>query len=118
MVVRSLLPSVPIPLLQSQLFVDLSDVLFTWEGKVFGLYYGPVDVLALHLSHFLFVLNTQELAYELGVNGQNLYQLVPKLKDLAAHEVNVLHQQERNLVRVVELNSLGEGYQSVSLVKA
>jgi len=47
--------------------VHLSDVVVAWDREVSRLDEGAEDVLALDLSHFLFVLDAKVLANELGV---------------------------------------------------
>ena len=63
----------------------LSYVFLTWEGEVLGFNDSPVYVLSLHFSHFLFIEDAQVLTDELGVDSDDLNQLVPELEDLATY---------------------------------
>lgn len=69
----------------SELSVDLPNVIFTLESKVFGLYYSPVNMLSLNFSHLLLVLYSKILANELGINGYDLNQFMPQLEDLTTY---------------------------------
>lgn len=88
--------------------MHLGDVVVAWDREVSRLDEGAEDVLALDLSHLLFVLDAKVLANELGVECDDLNDLVPKLEELTAYLVEVLHELERDLVRVTQVYSLRE----------
>ena len=48
-------------------------------------------MLALNLSHFFFIGNSQKFTDELWVDSDYLYYFVPLLEELASHLVHILH---------------------------
>ena len=85
------------------------NVFVAWDSEISGFDQSPVNVLALHFSHLLFVEDPQVLTHELGVDGNDFDDFMPKLEELAAHLIKVLHQLERYLVGVIQVDSLREG---------
>jgi hypothetical protein len=65
--------------------MDLSHILLTRHSEVLSLNDSPVDMFSLDFSHFLFKEDPQVFTDELGVYGDDLYELVPQLEYLAAH---------------------------------
>ena len=85
------------------------NVFIAWDSEITSFDQSPVDVLPLHFSHLLFVEDPQVLTYELGVDGYDFDDFMPKLEELAPDLVKVLHQLERYLVWVIQVDSLREG---------
>lgn len=86
--------------------MDLSHVLIGGNREIPGLYEGPIYVLSLYLSHALFELDSEILTYELGVDGDDLYDFVPQLEYLGPHLIEVLHQLKGDLVWIAEIDPL------------
>lgn len=88
--------------------MHLGNIIITRDSEISSLDERSEDVLTLDLSHLLFVLDTKVLTNELGIESNDLYDLVPQLKELATYLVEVLHELERNLVGITKVNSLRE----------
>jgi hypothetical protein len=58
-------------------------------------------MLTLNLSHLFFVCDSQKLTNELRIYSDDLDYLVPKLEQLAAHLVKIMHKLIRNLIRIL-----------------
>jgi hypothetical protein len=59
------------------------NVFIAWNSEISGFDQSPVDVLALHFSHLLFVEDPQVFTYELRVDGDDFDDFMPKLEELA-----------------------------------
>ena len=64
--------------------MNVSHILLTWVSKVLGFNDCSINVLAPSFSHLFFIVDSQILADELGVDGNDFYHFVPKLEDLGA----------------------------------
>ena len=86
----------------------LSDIFLARHSEIPGLNQCAVDVLTLDLSHLLFKEDSQVFADEFRIDGDDLNNFMPELKELAADLIDILHQLEGDLERVVQVHSLRE----------
>ena len=85
------------------------NVFIAWDSEITSFDQSPIDVLPLNFSHLLFVEDPQVLTYEFWVDGNDFDDFMPKLEKLAPDLVKVLHQLERYLIGVIQVDPLREG---------
>ena len=66
-------------------------------------------MLSLDLSHLFLIKYPQVLANKLWVNSNDLDYFMPKLEQLAADLIEILHQLERYLKWIIQVHSLRKG---------
>ena len=59
------------------------NVFVAWDSEISGFDQSPVNVLALHFSHLLFVEDPQVFTNELRIDGDDFDDFMPKLEELA-----------------------------------
>jgi hypothetical protein len=100
---------IPVSALLCDLSVNFPNVLIARYSEISGFNECAVDVLTLNFSHFLFVGNSQELTDELRIYCDYLDYFVPKLEQLAAYLIKIVHELKGDLIRILKIDPLREG---------